>query len=701
MTNIFKPAIYLMNKFKFFKKFIIIFIVFLIPLCTLMTMQIRSTQNIYDIKLSQSEGIHTNILLRTMIQHMQEHRGMSSTYLNGNKDFKKDLELKGDELKKDIDALNQALTDNKDLANVKEDWSQIQKELSQIQTNLDQMTAKESFVSHTALIQKALELTQKISTDTSLVLQDDTSSYFLVEMTMSSLPTMAEKMGQSRARGSGIAAKKEITTDDKQQLLSLLESINFNMRVSTKAMTILLKEEPSISILKESYDKAISSTDLLKNTITAEFIEKDQISIESKEYFDLATSSINDVYTFLNEVSMFLYDKADQELIKAKFNITLVSSLGIITALIVIYLFVGLYLSIKGTIYKISNVASVVASGNLRTRIELETSDETIEIAGALNQVIGSFHQLSSQGQVMAKNLNESADALQSVTEHTTESAQRIAESMAVIMSQTDNQLQSTTAVSQVMHQIAEGVQEIAENSSEVATSSSEMEQAVDNGYESLQLLSRKMDIVQVEVDATSEVINQLGNRSKDIGEIIATIEAIASQTNLLALNAAIEAARAGEHGRGFSVVADEVRKLAELSQVSTERVSSLIKGIKDDVDLSVSKMAQVKSETLQGIEQIVETEKVFKKINESASYVTSQIEGISAATQEISASAEEITSTLLDVGAMAEKNAEELKLISDSTQEQLGSMEEATASAVNLNERASDLNDMTKNYEV
>ena len=49
----------------------------------------------------------------------------------------------------------------------------------------------------------------------------------------------------------------------------------------------------------------------------------------------------------------------------------------------------------------------------------------------------------------------------------------------------------------------------------------------------------------------------------------------------------------------------------------------------------------------------------------------------------------------------MAEKNAEELKLISDSTQEQLGSMEEATASAVNLSEQASELNDMTKNYEV
>lgn len=346
MTSIFRPAIYLMNKFKFSKKFTIIFIVFLIPLCTLITMQIKSAKSIYEIKASQSEGINTNILLRIMIQHMQEHRGLASTYLNANKDFKKDLELKGSELEKDIEALNQALNDNKELANIKDDWNQIQQELDKIQTNLDQMAAK------------------------------------------------------------------------------------------------------------ESYDKAISSTDLLKKTIEAEFIEKDQISIESKPYFDLATSSINNVYAFLNEASLFLKDKANQELMKAEFNIKLVSSLGIIAGLIVIYLFVGLYLSIKGTVSKISNVASTVATGNLRTRIELETSDETIEIANALNQGINSFHELSSQGQVMAKNLNESADALQSVTEHTTESDQKIAESMSIIMNQTNNQLQSTTTVSEVMQQV-------------------------------------------------------------------------------------------------------------------------------------------------------------------------------------------------------------------------------------------------------
>lgn len=321
------------------------------------------------------------------------------------------------------------------------------------------------------------------------------------------------------------------------------------------------------------------------------------------------------------------------------------------------------------------------------------------QIAVAFNEVIAAFYQLTNEGKNMADSVSDSAEGLQKVTEQTTESAQKIAESMALIMDQTNLQLKSTTGVSEAMNQIAIGVQEIAVNSSEVAKASNEMGAAVDNGYTSLKLLSEKMAIVQSEVDESSRVINQLGERSNNIGEIIETIGAIAAQTNLLSLNAAIEAARAGEHGRGFSIVADEVRKLADLSKVSTEKITVLIKNIKEDVDQSVTKMRLVKEGTLEGIEQIQETENIFKKINESTSHVTEQIEEISASTQEISASTEEITSALIEVGTMAEKNAEELKLISDSTHEQLGSMEEAAASAIDLSENAAELDNMTKQY--
>nr|WP_320132628.1 methyl-accepting chemotaxis protein [uncultured Holophaga sp.] len=78
-----------------------------------------------------------------------------------------------------------------------------------------------------------------------------------------------------------------------------------------------------------------------------------------------------------------------------------------------------------------------------------------------------------------------------------------------------------------------------------------------------------------------AQVFTELKTQSERIGNIVTSIQDIATQTNLLALNASIEAASAGEAGRGFSVVAEEVRKLAERVNVSSNEIGEIAQGLR------------------------------------------------------------------------------------------------------------------------
>jgi uncharacterized protein YukE len=120
---------------------------------------------------------------------------------------------------------------------------------------------------------------------------------------------------------------------------------------------------------------------------------------------------------------------------------------------------------------------------------------------------------------------------------------------------------------------------------------------------------------------------NVIGEINKT-SEILKFVNEIASNSNLLGLNAAIEAARAGEHGRGFTVVAGEIRKMADNSSKSVRDINTTLQSIQ----ASVSNMV----DTLKEVAEIGEEQ--------------------ASATQEISASMEELTSSAINVERISER---------------------------------------------
>jgi methyl-accepting chemotaxis protein len=161
-------------------------------------------------------------------------------------------------------------------------------------------------------------------------------------------------------------------------------------------------------------------------------------------------------------------------------------------------------------------------------------------------------------------------------------------------------------------------------------------------------------------VQESAKIVEELGRRSTQIGEIIGTIEDIADQTNLLALNAAIEAARAGEQGRGFAVVADEVRALAERTTRATREIGEMIKSIQNETKLAVSAMVDGVTEVERGSEGAAQSGKALHHILQRIDIVTQQVNQIATAAEEQTATTTEVSRNILQVTEIAHSTFQE-----------------------------------------
>lgn len=238
--------------------------------------------------------------------------------------------------------------------------------------------------------------------------------------------------------------------------------------------------------------------------------------------------------------------------------------------MILVSLFFIIWMSNR-VVYPLQRAVSVtnrMAGGDFSARIEILSSDESGQIAIAIN--------------VLADKIQELFDNVRDAVAMVSEVSDSIQDRVSSVMENSARQSTLVQEITDVMRSISERVDANSDDATQTRKTAEKSANA-----------AQKSGTV---VDATVASIHTIRRE-------IQVVEEIARQTNLLALNAAIESARAGEHGKGFAVVSAEVRKLAERSQGAAVGINKLAQ---NNVE-SVEQVGQLIRDLIPEIQQTVE----------------------------------------------------------------------------------------------
>ncbi len=549
--GILAPGVRLFRRVGFRTKAIVVSSVFLVPIVLLLVAYLQTVQEIVTVAAMERAGVGLLVELEPLQNEVQAQRRKVMSGLVAGADLAA--------IDARLAATGKAFAGTPgglDLAAAFAMMTQARDALVQAtQTTNDAAHAAEPLQ---ALVDAIRVLRMTVLDVSTLTLDPEQTTYYLMSVTSTVVPDLIESVSRSRALAGRWAGAEPTPTQsrllyavwhDGRQLIDTVSD-----QLARAALT-----EPGIATRLPA-DRAQASTRAFYAASEKEWFG-DRFSASVERLDGPGQAAVDGLRTLTGDGLAAL-----DELLQARIDHTVAmrnATVGIVVfaLLTAVYLFYCFYRVVNGGLGEVERHLRAMTHGDLTMSPRPWGRDEAAKLMTALGEMQRALRGIVADVRTASDGLVHASD--------------EIAHASIDLSRRSEQAAASLEASTSAMEQISQTVNKTADSTQYAAGIAAANAGVATAGGATIRSVIETMQGVKVS--------------SGKIVDIIGLIDGIAFQTNILALNAAVEAARAGEQGRGFAVVASEVRSLAQRSAAAANEIKGLIHDSTTRVDAGVS----------------------------------------------------------------------------------------------------------------